>query len=221
MKERLVLEKQTDWPSALAFAGNDTLVARGYGTLACYDVRTGAIKTAIAPKPAAAAKPAKPAKPQVTAVSPRGVQRGVPAEIRLKGKEFSQVQGVRLEIPAGATKENPAAHSSAAELLPERSETDLAIRFTPPADLPRGPIDLSLLDADNNVGGSAKVIVDDLPQIDAIANSIQQIPQFPASVWGVLKVPGETDRFEFRARAGQTIVFDLAGKVLGRRSTRS
>ena len=53
MKERASLEKQTDWPSALAFIGNATLVAgRLDGTIACYDAATGAAKTAASGRPA-------------------------------------------------------------------------------------------------------------------------------------------------------------------------
>jgi WD40 repeat protein len=214
MKERLLLERQTDWPSALAFAGNTTLVAgRLDGSLACYDVQSGASKVAAAPaKPAPAAKPAKP---QISALAPRGVQRGVASQIRVKGKEFSQVHGARLEIPPGATKETAAAHSVPAELLPERSDTELIIRVTAPADLQRGTFDLNLLDAENKVVGATKIVVDDLPQIDGIEKVVERVAQFPASVWGVLKVPGENDRLEFHVQAGQTIVFDLAGKALG------
>jgi hypothetical protein len=41
------------------------------------------------------------------------------------------------------------------------------------------------------------------------------LTDLPAACWGTIDPAGDTDRFEFEARAGQTLVFDLAARSLG------
>ena len=66
--------------------------------------------------------------------------------------------------------------------------------------------------------GKVKLHVDDLPQVfeadrgtDPAAKTSVKLP---TSYWGTLDKGGETEQFQFEANAGQTIVFDLAGKSL-------
>jgi hypothetical protein len=56
--------------------------------------------------------------------------------------------------------------------------------------------------------------VDDLPSLTAGEKTKDPL-HFPASIWGTLEQAGDSDRFEFDAQAGQTLVFDLASKSVG------
>src|SRR5438876_623736 len=64
LKEKLSLEKQPDWPSALAFALADKAVVVGRldGTTEFYDANNG--------------KVLPPPKPELARAEPRGIQRG-------------------------------------------------------------------------------------------------------------------------------------------------
>lgn len=74
MSPKRVLETQTDWPTALAFALDGKLVAVGRldGSFQLYDAATGQV--AMAPKP------------ELTAFEPRGIQRGTTGTFKLVGK---------------------------------------------------------------------------------------------------------------------------------------
>ncbi len=77
MTPKLVLETQSDWPTALAFAldGKAVAVGRLDGGFQIYDATTG--KTAMAPKP------------DFSAFEPRGIQRGTTATLKLVGKNLA------------------------------------------------------------------------------------------------------------------------------------
>lgn len=77
MSPRLVLEPQSDWPTALAFALDAKAVAVGRldGGFQIYDATTG--KVAMAPKP------------DLAALEPRGLQRGTTATLKLLGKNLA------------------------------------------------------------------------------------------------------------------------------------
>jgi WD40 repeat protein len=74
MTPKLVLEAQSDWPTALAFAldGKAVAVGRLDGSLEIYDATTG--KAAAAPKP------------ELSGLEPRGLQRGTTGVFKLVGK---------------------------------------------------------------------------------------------------------------------------------------
>jgi len=77
LSPRLVLETQSDWPTALAFTEGDKSVAVGRldGGFQIYDAKTG--KTAKAPKP------------EFSALEPRGLQCGTAAVFKLVGKNLA------------------------------------------------------------------------------------------------------------------------------------
>jgi WD40 repeat protein len=72
-----VLEVQSDWPTALAFAldGKALVVGRLDGSFEIYDAMTG--------------KPAAAPKPELTGVEPRGIQPGTTASVKLLGKNLT------------------------------------------------------------------------------------------------------------------------------------
>lgn len=74
---RRVLELQSDWPTALAFAlGTKALaVGRLDGTFEIYDLTTG--------------KAAAASKPELSGIEPRGLRRGTIATVRLAGKNLT------------------------------------------------------------------------------------------------------------------------------------
>lgn len=55
VKERVLLEKQPDWPTALAFSGGAVVTGRADGTVAFYDAKTG--KVIAAPKSGRSERP--------------------------------------------------------------------------------------------------------------------------------------------------------------------
>lgn len=79
-------------------------------------------------------------------------------------------------------------------------------------DLPRGAYEISVR-GPGGESGKVKVFVDDLRQeTEAKATNAATLP---VSFWGVLDTPADNDEFRFGAKAGETLVFDLAVKSLG------
>ena len=121
VKERALIDKQPDWPSALAFAGDVLVVGRLDGTFACYAAQDGA---------------------------PRGA-------------DASSANVERAPRPSPECNPAPAAPAP-----------------PPPPPIVRAPAAMTL----------------------------------PAEIAGTIDKPGARDRIEFDAKAGATIVFDLAAK---------
>ena len=194
VQERLSLETQSDWPSALVFSANDKtlVVGRLDGSLGFYDVATG--------------KPTAPPKPALVQAEPRGLQRGIPSKIKLIGTNIAGAAEIKLHH-AGLK----------AEILPARSANanELWIQVTAEPVLPRGEYELSVTVGKNETG-KIKLHVDDLPQIlKTVGSNPLRIPSLPAAVWGTHEHPGDVDLLEFDAKAGETLVFDVAAKSIG------
>ncbi len=151
----------------------------------------------------------KPGQPTLTGLEPRGVQRGVPGEIKLIGKELDRLTAVTFSNP-----------KITAELLPagKTNATEVVIKITVARDLARGEYNMFGVAPAGNTG-KLKLYVDDLPQVSAVKatknSGPQALPQLPVSVWGTLAEVGERDEFQFAGRAGETLVFDLAVKSVG------
>jgi Bacterial pre-peptidase C-terminal domain len=175
---------------------------------------------------AATKKPAKmpprpkipPGKSEIFTLEPRGIQRGIPSKIKLIGTNLigltelklhsSQLKGEFLDQPAPTTNV-------------------VWITITAATNLARGPYELSVKNT-NSESGRLKLYVDDLPQayesdsngaIDAPNHGTRNtehtttpasVPKLPVSFWGVLDPPGDFDDVFFDARAGESLVFDLA-----------
>jgi hypothetical protein len=179
-------------------------------------------------------------------VEPRGLERGVPAVLRLFGTNLAGITNIvasnsKLRV-LGFTVTN--AHE--AQL---RVEADAA--------LPRGGYELSAR-GPGGESGKVKVFVDNLPQMQESTRSPSPQPsppvrggnagpppnkpeasirpeamkgppspggegrgeggpifQPPFGYWGVLDKPGDRDEITFEAKAGQTIVLELAVKSIG------
>ncbi len=194
--ERKLLDPQSDWAPALAVGSdNKTLLAgRQDGSLEFYDVASGA----VLPPPA----------PQLIAIAPRGIQRGQATRLRLTGEGLRSITKVTIEpgtFVVGA-------------LEPMTAGGDVWAEISPAPDTPRGAYQVKVHTAG---GASAPVTlwVDDLPQLAetepnssvASASAID----LPSGVWGALETLGDEDHFSFVARAGQTMVFDVAMQRVG------
>ncbi|PYJ80657.1 MAG: hypothetical protein DME22_23725, partial [Verrucomicrobia bacterium] len=194
LKEKLSLEKQPDWSPALAFVlDNKTIVVgRLDGTVEFYDAGSGKAKA--------------PAKPELSRTEPRGIQRGKEVRIKLIGANLVGVTEVKshdTRVKAELAKD--------VEARPNES----VVIVTTPNDLPRGAYELSAA-SPNGESTRIKLHVDDLPQVYLSGtNRIHAVEALPATFWGVHEKSGAVDQFDFDARAGQTLVFDVAAKSLG------
>jgi hypothetical protein len=167
------------------------VVGRLDGTLEFYDAKTG--------------KVAAPPAPVLAYAEPRGVQRGVTNRLRLVGSNLFNLAELRTSnsnltgriIAGDSEKPNEAA-----------AEIEAA------ADLQPGPYEIWVK---GNVGesGKIKLHVDALPQVVETNGQTNVAIQLPANIWGALNPMGDSDEFDFEARAGDTIVLDLQAKGFG------
>ncbi len=194
LQEKVVLEKQRDWAPALAFLEGDSavVVGRADGSLEFYQTKDG--KSAPLPKP------------ELVRTEPRGFQRGAAAKLKLIGKHLSGLTS--LEWQDARIK---------GELISASGSSDAAwIQVTASEGLPRGFYELSV----KGPGGQSdklKVYVDDLPQALASRESEEPVVlgALPRTFWGSFDKLGHTDTLKFSAKAGETIVFDVAAKSIG------
>jgi hypothetical protein len=170
--------------------------------LVCYDAATGLPRAAAASEKKSSQT--QPMTPVIKSLEPRGVQRGVETKVKLHGTNLVGVNKVEFADPR-----------LSGEMLVEESADEVLLALHTPSDLPRGNYDFKVLNKAGQSSGIVKIVVDDLPQLYAAEKSNIVIDRFPTSIWGALEKPGVTDRLEFQAKAGQTLVFDLASKSLG------
>jgi hypothetical protein len=240
MRELRLLEPQSDWTNALAFSSDSAriVVGRLDGTFGQYDVAggqalplpavptsaaTGAVRRRLGgwrgwPAVLAAvslfgyadgAEPPAPAAPQLTALAPRGVQRGATTRVKLSGANLAGISEVRFSDPR-----------LSASVVPQDAgqTTDVFVDVVAAADVPRGGYDVSVV-TPGGASGTLKLYVDDLPQAAEAEPNDERTAANELSLgsgnWGVLDRQGDIDCLAIDARAGQTVVFDLAGAVLG------
>ena len=223
VKERVLIEKQPDWPTALAFAGDAVVAGRADGTVAFYDAKTG--KLIAAPKSGALewcrgamhsrrvfcqakkpmAKPAPPPKgPAITGFSPRGVERGRMIEVKLLGANLPQFLSVKCE------------DARVRVFTGTMGKDAVPLVISTPPNLPRGSYALVASGADGKEIGRVMLPVDDIPVFDFFGDAASHpLKALPANVWGTLAKAGDSGRCEFDAKAGQTLVFDCRAKAIG------
>ncbi len=209
LTEKLPLEKQPDWSSALAFTDKAQLVAgRIDGSLSIYESTTG--KTVMAPasaKPVAAKKAAMAAKPTITTITPRGLQIGTNQKILITGKnlDLAEVRFQETRLKAGSD-------------LMTSSSTQLVTYVNVPADLPRGGYEVSARTAQGETA-KVKLFADDIAPTTSTAADFKAAPvvvaKLPASLWGTLTEIGQHDAYRFTAKAGEELVLDLAVAQVG------
>ena len=223
LKEKLPLERQPDWAPALAIAleNKAVVVGRLDGTIEFYDAATG--------------KSMPAAKPELARAEPRGVQRGKETRVKLVGKNLLEVTGVKsasaglkIELtdsaPSSRESERPfesistSEHHSSPEGAPRRTDSGIWIKITAPDTLPRGSYELWAT-GPGGESGKIKVHVDDLPQVPVPQkDKTLRLASLPADVWATHETSGDSERIEFDANTGQTLVFDAAARELGSKS---
>ncbi|MEI6236153.1 MAG: c-type cytochrome domain-containing protein [Planctomycetota bacterium] len=189
VSQKSVFDSQPDWVTGLSVSadGKSLLLGRIDGSFAEIDAMSG-----------------KVLKPDLTAISPRSIQRGVETTIKLSGKNLIDLSAIKFSSPkikVGA--------------IVSESKNDITLRITAEATMPRGSTDVFVVNA---AGESTKLAlyVDDLPQafdrdpLASMAALRETNITLPASLNGDFKNPGDSGVFHFDAKAGQTIVFDAA-----------
>ena len=191
VKESALLDKQPDWPQAVAFLSQSKtlLVGRLDGSMEFYDAASGKVSL--------------PDKPALVRAEPRGVQRGLETRIKLVGSNLVSLKELKLHNPKLSGSIAPEAEPKSREAW---------IKLTAAADLPRGAYDISVI-GPGGESGTLKIHVDSLPQM--VEQATNAISSLPMNVWGGLDPMGDSDVFEFEANAGQRLVIDLAAKAIG------
>lgn len=192
LKEKLLLDKQPDWAPALAFALDNKAVVVGRldGTLEFYDAGNG--KVMPAPKP------------ELSRAEPRGIQRGRETRIKLIGKNLSAATDIKSAEPKLKLELDRDAAQQSDTILVKAAASD---------DLRRGSYEFWVV-GPNGESGRLQLHVDDLPQV-YVSNKVHAIERLPASFWATHEKSGDVERFDFEAKAGQILVFDVAAKNLG------
>lgn len=161
-------------------------------------------------KPAkkAAAPKVPPGKPEIFQLEPRGIQRGVTSKIKLIGTNLIGLTNLKLynDKLKGKILNDP-----------QPTTNEIWISITAATNLARGPYEVSIKNT-NSESSRLKLYVDDLPQAyesNFKKTAVPALLKSPVSVWGVLDPPGDRDDLFFEARAGESLVFDLAALSIG------
>ncbi len=149
-------------------------------------------------------------KPALTDMTPRGVQRGETAQIRLTGTNLAALTAVKFS------------NTNLSASIQQARTNHAVIEVRSSAHLPRGAYDVSVANT-NGESGKLKLYVDDVPQLfvretnplPRTVQSPEKLTRLPVSIWGALEKPGDVDAFEFEAKAGATVVLDLGAKMVG------
>jgi WD40 repeat protein/mono/diheme cytochrome c family protein len=195
LAHRRALPPQPDWPTAVAFGpgGKVLAVGRPDGSAEVFSVADGTV-----------VKPAPPAKPQLNGVTPRGVTRGATATLALAGKNLSGITAVTTSSPKLRASIKPGATSDSAA----------TIEIAADADAPIVPTDLWV----TGPGGESarvKLHVDTIPQLAEQSGEEPTPLALPCAAWGGFDQRGDADAFAFDARAGETVVLDVAAQRVG------
>ncbi|MBI1899740.1 MAG: pre-peptidase C-terminal domain-containing protein, partial [Planctomycetia bacterium] len=215
--ERLALPKQTDWTGALAFSPDSQklLVGRLDGTFSVYSASDGGeIGTKMAKLVPSttfnvvllADDKQPPPKPELSALEPRGAQRGATTRIRVRGKNLKDASEVRSSHAGLAAK----------LIADDASPESLWVEVSAAKDAPDGPHEVSVV-APGGESGKLKLYVDDLPQSFEQEPGTPDAPQalaLPSGVWGAVSRAGDVDVFAIDLAEGQTVVVEVSANSL-------
>jgi WD40 repeat protein len=205
VKEERVLEKQSDWPSAVVYSpkGDDLLIARQDGTVSIYDPANGSKKRDLVPT----VKPPPP--PVIVRVLPAPATIGQTTRVVITGANLSASPQVKLShagLSATILSDPPVKNDS------------ITLDLTAAADLPLGRHELRIVTA----GGESSPLpieADTLASTEELESSDDaQSPMevsTPTQVWGTLSTAGDADQFSFSAEAGHEFVLDANARRIG------
>ncbi|WP_133793583.1 c-type cytochrome domain-containing protein [Prosthecobacter fusiformis] len=213
LTEKSVLEKQSDWSPALAFAEKGQLYSgRVDGSLGVYDTSTGkSVPQAIAepkPKMISVAKPKMAPKPELTRIITPALHSGGSFTLALQGKNLDAEPKVHFS------------HPDIQGIIVKSSiqPNQLRIKTSAPATLPRGAYEVWITTQQGETA-RMKLYADDLPATVSMPEHFKEGPfaitQLPASVWGKLVETGQQDVYQITVKAGEELVFDLAVQQVG------
>jgi len=149
-----------------------------------------------------------PPSPQLNAVSPRSVQRGTTTTVRLVGRNIWDADQVFIE-PAFIQ----------AKLLPgdEKKPNDRSCELTVPAEMPPRVVRMRLHTPLGSTEAKSLWISPFAEVAEKEPNDASDVPvaSLPATFSGTINTRGDRDRWSFDVRAGDELVFVLAGAEIG------
>jgi WD40 repeat protein len=209
MVERHVFERQSETALALGLSPDGTKLALGRynGSVTVYAAADG--KRLQDPLPLVVKPAPKPEPPLLTAVSPRGAERGKTVRLALDGKHLDAA-ALRFSVPG---------------LTARRVESDAARQanqawfdVTIPADAPPGVYRVQV----KTPGGESSelaFVVGRFPEVAEVGATDSQLSAqpvtLPTTISGCIDRAGDTDYFQFEAAAGQQLGVEVVAGALG------
>jgi hypothetical protein len=153
--------------------------------------------------------PPNPQAPTITALSATGMQRGTTLEVILTGTNLANPTGFHTSFPAKVT------------LLEDKDKakqnSQLHVRLEVPAEAALGYHTIRLATS-RGISNLRIFCIDDLPQVDEVTTnrdkSVPQILPVPCVVSSKLDAE-KSSWFQFHAKAGDRLSFDVIGRRLG------
>ena len=192
LEEKVAYERQSDWPSAIAFSPDQkgVIVGRMDGSIAYYERDSG--------------MRINPPAPLLTGFDPRGVERGSTVRIRLLGQHLHDLQSVRstntdLKVRLVAQTDQPGV---------------ALIEVEAPPTLFRGAYPIAVSSGHGDSGWQ-NIWVDTIPQVAMAHLERTILTNTPVACWGTLDPAGSSQSIEFSAQSDDLFVFDAETESLG------
>lgn len=190
---------QSDWANGIAWLSNErALATRLNGSTSVLEVASGKTEPLVAAAPPT--KIAKPAVPTLAKLEPRGFQSGVETVITATGTGLTAIKAIKTSDARVVAK------------VVEAKGTTLTFKLSSPKDLPRASYEVSVV-TPNGETSKLMLYADDVPQ--AMKPMVLDLGISSYDVWGTLTTNGHRDDHRFKAKAGETVVLDLAAKRVG------
>jgi hypothetical protein len=170
--------------------------------------------------------------PAITGFSPSGLERGTSATFTVEGRNLGDLTNVLFDAPGLSAKLNSITD------IPEPPQK-IRVNVDTSALVPRGIKQRAKLEITASKGvkpgthwfriqtklGTSNMVafeVGALPEVPFAENknwsdsqALPQMVKLPATLYGTLRKPGESNTFSFEARAGRKLVFQVVAAPLG------
>lgn len=175
---------------------------------------------------------AQTAPPTLENVRPSGAQRGTRVTVTIEGTNIvgatrlifsepgfsSEITGIK-EVPIEKPEMPKGVVRTDAPIEDKAKAYELTANVTVRADVPHG-VHAFRLDTPLGVSNLLRFAVSSLPETAEHEPNELDAPQkvtLPAALVGALQTVGDVDAYEFRARAGEDMVFQVVARPLGSR----